>query len=315
MLESFGKIENLFYRFEKPERFFRLEVPWDSKIRAPLYEAGVQAISLSYRDGWRAKDLDFLLELPFLRAVRLYGYLGSNFDPIDLSALSQCVWLKTLTLNINNSIKMLPPLSPLVNLEVLDLFMYRQQFSDRLTNASLRQLYISNALKMTEVDLTGLGRLSHLHFRENKLLKDVVISEGIDLKGFETFANPRLCAVEGLSKISSDCTIWVGRSRAFQLANLPANTKGLWLASVGKIANLSFLSKLENLEEIFIFGTTDIVDGNLSILLTLPKLRTVNLDNRRHYSHKRDEIRAVLKKRRENLGPSGNQGISPVQVP
>jgi internalin A len=298
MHESFGQIETVFYRFERPEKSFRLSAPWDPEMREPLRETGVQAISLSYMHGWRAKDLDFLLEIPFIRAVRLYGYIGSKFDPIDLSALSRCVWLKTLTLNINNSIETLPPLSCLMNLEVLELFLYRQQLCDKLANPSLRQLHISSALKTTELDLTGLRRLNYLHFRENKLLKDVAISEDIDLRDFEAFANPRLCAVKGLSQIKSDCAIWVGRTQAFQLANLPADTKSLQLASIGKIADLSFLSKLKNLQEICIFGTTDIVDGDLSVLLTLPKLRTVNLDNRRHYSHKRDEIRAILQKRR-----------------
>lgn len=303
MLESFGKIEPSFYRSEKSERCFRLCRPWHSGLEVPLFDAGIKTILLSYHDGWRAKNVDFLLNLPFISCVELYGYLGSNFEPIDLSAVAQCAWLVKLCININNNATYLPAFSRLLNLEILEVFLYRQMFCEDLNNAALRQLHVTKAFKLSSLNLTRLKHLNYLHFRDNKALEDVAIEPNTDLQGFEACSNRRLRAVEGLSEINSNCQIWLGNAHVFELDKLPNNARSLDLNSMGEIPCLNFLTKLENLEHISIFGTTDILDGDLSVLLSLPKLRSVNMRNRTHYSHKQDEIRAILKHRRDSLNP------------
>ena len=140
MLESFGNIELAVFRFEKPERCFKLCKPWRAEIREMLLDAGITAINLSYIGGCRAENLDFLLELPFIRTVQVFGYLGETFEPIDMSALSQATWLKRLWVDINNSVRSFPSLRKLSELEILHVSLYRQVFSDVLDNPSLQQL-------------------------------------------------------------------------------------------------------------------------------------------------------------------------------
>jgi len=295
MLESFGKFGVTCLRGGKPERLFELCKEWHSDIGPLLLESGIHILSLEWRKGWRAKNLDFLYELPFIDEVQLWGYWGTNFDPIDLSALSQCTWLKKIKVDINNSIKVFPNLSKLTTLEDLEVVMYRQLFNGDLHIPSLKVLHIVNSLKLISLDLSKLKKLNYLHLKRNKALRDVIISPEVDLHGFESVMNPRLFTIDGLSEVLSKCTIWLGRSPKFNLHDIPKNTEELQLWSMGKIPNLKFLSNYKELSCIFLHGTTDIVDGDLSVLLSLPKLRTLNMEHdRKHYSHKLAELRNLL---------------------
>jgi hypothetical protein len=64
--------------------------------------------------------------------------------------------------------------------------------------------------------------------------------------------------------------------------------ENLGINGQGAISSLSFVRGLVNLRE-FRCGTTNIVDGDLSVLLQLPKLeRPIINPHRKHYSHTSD---------------------------
>ena len=58
------------------------------------------------------------------------------------------------------------------------------------------------------------------------------------------------------------------------------------LSSNGEIATLAPLSCLENLKALAFAGNTIIKDGDLSVLIELPKLSMLMFQGRRHYTHK-----------------------------
>src|SRR2546421_11868473 len=62
----------------------------------------------------------------------------------------------------------------------------------------------------------------------------------------------------------------------------------------GKIPSLSFLRGLDALEGFVPGGSTVVVDGDMSVLLDLPKLNWVTFTERRHYTHTSDQVRATL---------------------
>jgi hypothetical protein len=57
----------------------------------------------------------------------------------------------------------------------------------------------------------------------------------------------------------------------------------LKVANCGKIASLRPLRQLRSLEHLFAWESTDVQDGDLSVLATLPALRDVAMRDRRHY--------------------------------
>jgi hypothetical protein len=54
---------------------------------------------------------------------------------------------------------------------------------------------------------------------------------------------------------------------------------------------------LRQLKRLWLYGTTVIGDGDLSMLLDLPKLHGTAFANRRHYSHRSEAVEAELERR------------------
>ena len=69
--------------------------------------------------------------------------------------------------------------------------------------------------------------------------------------------------------------------------------KVLDISDCGDIASLHPLSPLKRLEEFYCYGTTKIVDNDLSPLSSLPALRELRIKPRRSYHPTEAEIRAV----------------------
>jgi hypothetical protein len=73
-----------------------------------------------------------------------------------------------------------------------------------------------------------------------------------------------------------------------------AELQKLTLGNNGKVESLKPLRGLRNLHWLTFPESTNIVDGDLTPLLELPSLRKVAFQNRRHYSHRREQIVAAL---------------------
>lgn len=68
----------------------------------------------------------------------------------------------------------------------------------------------------------------------------------------------------------------------------------LRVVDCGEIASLQPLRELAQLRAFFFYESTRVADGDVSVLLELPKLREVAFANRRHYTHREHEINAEL---------------------
>jgi hypothetical protein len=69
---------------------------------------------------------------------------------------------------------------------------------------------------------------------------------------------------------------------------------------MGKIPTLRFLSRLQNLEEIIFWEDTNVVDGDVGLLLKLPKLKNAGFRNRRHYTYRVEEVNRLLQSKGSN---------------
>jgi hypothetical protein len=92
------------------------------------------------------------------------------------------------------------------------------------------------------------------------------------------------------------CRRFEGLSGLLKLTKLEV----LCLNGCGDLPDLKFLAQFPCLRD-FRFVNTNVVDGDLSPLLSHPTLESVGTLDKRHYSHKADEISAALTARR----PSG----------
>lgn len=82
--------------------------------------------------------------------------------------------------------------------------------------------------------------------------------------------------------------------RSLQCLSSLVSLETLHLASMGELDSLSFLVFLTQLECFNFSGSTNIKDGNLTLLTKLPKLKLVGFQNRKHYTHKFKELQKIL---------------------
>lgn len=72
------------------------------------------------------------------------------------------------------------------------------------------------------------------------------------------------------------------------------NLRMLNLSECGDIATLRPISGLAELEDLALFGTTKIVDGDLTPIAGLPRLKQLRMQSRRSYRPSVEEIKAGL---------------------
>ena len=99
-----------------------------------------------------------------------------------------------------------------------------------------------------------------------------------------------LAGIEGLEALE-ELEIHTCRAiRSIDEIGSLSNLKKLRLNNDGEIESLKPLEKLSTLEEVSFYESTNILDGDLSPLLRQNRLSRVSFQNRRHYTHRREEF-------------------------
>ncbi|TWU17554.1 hypothetical protein Pla52o_51100 [Novipirellula galeiformis] len=266
---------------------------WDACLRR-LSKGDLAGVHISAMSRYAEKDLEFLRDFPNITAVAIsYG------KGIDLAGLQYLKGLQYLTLDTYKgppdlgqfsklrtlSAEWSPQLSPderNEQLENLTLFKYKCPRSD------LSCLPVVPSLKHLELNLSaitsleGVERQRHvqsLHFyRFAKLTR---IADITSLSG----GSLQLVKFELCKKIED----------IDQLGQLES-VKKMTLDRCADIKDLEFLRGCSQLEE-FVILDTKILSGDLRPLLDLPKLRYFCTSDKRHHSHSKAEINALLRSR------------------
>lgn len=127
------------------------------------------------------------------------------------------------------------------------------------------------------ISLNGVGNLKYLEKLEifnAKKLRDLG-----DIENVQTLRKLFLYGAKNVNDLTS----------IMYLKNL----RVLNLDSIGKTSTIRFLETLKNLEECYLTESTNVVDGDLSVLANLRanhNLNKVIFTNRNHYSHTREQL-------------------------
>lgn len=250
---------------------------WSGQIVSFMKRRGITELDLCHL---KSDNCDFLLELPFLTGLRFCA------RPNDISAIDKSNDLKYLDLgygkkpNIHIDPRKFPALELFYsdwhpNLEpvfdciylkdiAIEKFPGKQGSITFAKLVNLQRLWLScSGLEEIEnfkfmrvissLELLNMNHLKSLHGVENLPLKKLRIESCKSLEDIEPVRN--LKSLEFLS--INDC---------------------------GEITSLAPLKNLINLEVLHFSGNTKILDGDLSVLSTLPKLREVLYQKRNSYS-------------------------------
>jgi hypothetical protein len=262
---------------------------WRSEMSRYLLANDVLELELNYAKGWRGNDLSFLKELPQLQAFKIIDHFGlPDADPIhylhELRALDVQTYCKT-PIRFSEfpqledcGLEWRPKCESLFSCTTLKkLFVncYKKKNVDSFSNlVNLEWLAILNAPVHNLRGLTPLKRLKYLRLANLRQLTS--------LAGIEELT--------GLEELNIDTCRRIG---SIDEVRSLSQLRRLHLGNSGEIESLKPLEKVSGLESVTFVESTNIHDGDISPLTRQKNLSRVSFQNRRHYSHRREDFGAA----------------------
>jgi hypothetical protein len=258
---------------------------WSNRFVEELKREGAVELELNQGKGWRGTALSFLAALPELKSFEIFDFNISDISPIHhLCKLRRLTASTYCSMAIDFSafpelkscgLEWRPKAGSLFQCATLsDLFLNRYKGKNVNAFARLSNLESLAILNAPIADLQGLRALTKLRSLRLSGLRCLKSLSGVEeLANLEELEVHTCRAIRSIDEIRS-------------LTHL----KKLHLNNGGKIESLKPLAELTQLESVLFYESTDIVDGDLSPLLRLNNLARVSFQNRRHYSHRREDF-------------------------
>jgi hypothetical protein len=259
--------------------------PWSEVIGDYILEHDIRSLELNHAKGWRGHDLSFLRRLSRLESFTIVDFTIEDIAPIHaLGALRE--------LDVNTYCKTPLDFSKFPVLEECAL-QWRPKADSIFERVSLRRLFINTCPVKDLRPFSRLDALERLSLASPKLdtLAGAEALRRLQFLGiYEAKRLAGLADVEHLEHLRAleinGCRHIKDLSRLAPLARL----ERLLLCDDGEIDTVKPLAGMRDLEEFLFYGSTNVLDGDLSVLKTLPKLRHVVFMDRRHYSHRRTDF-------------------------
>ena len=263
--------------------------PWTDEATNVLLDMGIVDLELNSAKGWSGDTVTFLEELPKLASLRILDYRINSVQPVHfltkLRSLEILTYCKTevdfsfFPLLEDCSLEWRPRASSLFNCKTLrHLFLNRYNRKETRPFGNLSNLNSLTILAAPIENLSGLASLTKLITLRLGRLTKLRSLEG--LEDLTTLEELEINTCRGIGSIK-------------EIARLK-NLVSLSISNDGEISSLSPLHDLEKLQKVIFYESTNITDGDLSLLTRLKYLEMVSFRNRRHYSHKREDISRQL---------------------
>lgn len=260
--------------------------PWSPDDADEISRSGINRLVVV-----RAPNLNFLEQAPPLEVVQVM-----DLQLKDVSGIHAQAELKWLDLNAYFATPV--DFSVFRNLERLHLD-WGPGAESVVSLTRLRRLSIN---RYPATDLTGIGAhpgLRRLRLSDARRLQSL---DGLDR--FTSIEDIRLLALTNLEDLGALSTV------AVTLDELELDTckrigtldwftplihlRVLSILNCGKVPSLKPIEGLLELQVFLFYESTNVLDGDLTPLLRLPNLKDTSFQDRRHYSHRRDEVLAQL---------------------
>jgi Leucine-rich repeat (LRR) protein len=262
-----------------------LRSAWSNELIEYFARNQVVELELNVAKGWRGQDLSFLAALPNLKSLDVLSLGIRDISPIH--CLHKLKWL-----GITTYCKTKIEFSAFPELESCGL-VWRPGAKSLFQCATLKRLSI-NRYKGKDTDsfesLPDLASLSILNAPVRNLhgLRNLIKLEKLRLAGLRRLTS--LAGIEGLKNLEE---LNINTCRAIgsiQEVGSLLRLKKLHLTNDGDIESLNPLENLAQLEWVTFAESTNILEGDLSVLFRLRNLSRVSFQNRRHYSHRREDF-------------------------
>ena len=262
-----------------------LKSAWSDQIAREIQTRRCSELELNRAKGWTGDDLSFLISCSWLKSFTIVDLEISSVGPIH--ALNELRALEVMTY-CRTELRFLA--FPQLEACALE---WRPNAESLFECVTLKSLFVNSYGGRNLVPFSCLTNLESL----------AVLNAPIEsLDGIESLRKLRTLLLDNLRKLRSlagveDLTkleeIEVHTCRQIgsidEIAAL-SNLRRLHLNNDGAIASLKPLDAIGKLESVLFYESTDIVDGDLSPLMRQKNLARVSFQNRRHYSHRREDF-------------------------
>jgi internalin A len=269
------------YQYNSQSQCMLVTGEWNDKKSAYIEKHNIDSLYFNVSLGWKGNDFTFLKELSSIKELKiLQAYpkgVSSIENLVDLTALS-------ITGIVDEAIDF----SALTDLE----YCYLDWWGGAESIFSCRNLKHFHPQKIKIKDYSvfrNLINLEHLeivygnfnkidYLMELKKLQYLELSRCRNLKslvGISCLKNLKWLHIDGIKKL--DSISFVQGLNKLEVLNI---------SNLGEISSLEPIVNMDSLRAIFMSSDTNIVDGNLSPLETLPNISLIHFANRRHYTHR-----------------------------
>ena len=268
---------------------------WSPATEAVLRAGRADGLVLNYARGYREKDLAFLKGLP-VRRLHVLARTVTDLSPVY--GLAD----KLVSLRVQSDPRATIELERLPLLQTLSAT-WQQVHGSIMFARRLQRLFL---LSYTEADLTPLVQVPSL---VSVVMKDYPAVQSLD--GVEDLPSLTELGVHLAKKLEDSTALMRSSSPVLETLQLPScrkvtdirpvasatSLRFFELSEVGEIPTVSPLAGLERLERLYLYGSTQIADGDLGPIARLPRLRDFRMQSRRGYSPPVKEIQDAIARR------------------
>ncbi len=261
-----------------------LKSDWSNELLLEFKRKSIVGLELNYAKGWKHTDLSFLENLQDLKEL-----LITHWAIEDVSKIHSLHNLKGLEVSTDCKSKI--DFSVFPHLEEVSLE-WRAKAKSIYQCRTLKKVFINHwpgkslelfsELKDLE-DLAlytpRLEEIGHVPFRKLKRLSIALCRKLDSLDGIELFQNLRELDIHGCKNIND-----------ISLSSKLLKLEKFYFNNNGHVKSLKPLEPLVNLCQFLFYESTNVEDGDLSVLTSLPKLTSAAFKERKHYNRSRSDF-------------------------
>lgn len=249
---------------------------------------------------WRRPDLGFLDDLRSVEELRVTAHVVK-----DLSGLERMTWLRELRLHGYCSGRLNVGVFTELRRATID---WNPKFHGLEKCRQLKALCLHRGNDDAVAAVAQLPRLRDLEIVNTNATRFAGVWRATRLRRLRLALVPRLNdrAFRGIRRLTRLQEVEVGScSHVSDLTPIAgcSDLRRLLLETRGVFASLAPLSRLKRLEELYLSGR--VADGDLSVVVGLPRLRVFSAPNRKDYSPTAASVDEAIRKRAASKRTSG----------
>jgi hypothetical protein len=261
---------------------------WSSAALDAATSREIRELELNHAKGWRGRDLSFLTALSKL----LESFTIIDFTIDDVHQVNDLVHLRFL--DVNTYCKTELRFSQFPRLEECALE-WRPKARSLFQHRGIKRVFINKWNQGKDLtDFSGMTQLESLRLYSPTRLESLTGIEALTrLTWLELALATRLTSLAGIENLAKLQHLELHTCRKITDISPIEDLRGLrefYLLNCGDIETIKPLRGLRDLEKFLFYESTNVLDGDLSPLKALPKLKTVAFMERPHYSLTREEL-------------------------